>query len=129
MSQKDHFLIHGKPTQKPLNREEQKQQFDSLKREYQFTKEALPTPVFPVEAVKDIKEPANKQLELYKQRLAEYGKHQEIEFQKVEKHQEEVKTATTISQFYCQHIYNPVRVTFMGMPMRYKICSKCGLVK
>jgi len=119
--------IHGRPTQKPLNREEQKQQFDSLKQEYQFAKEILPTPVFPVEPVKDMKDSFDRQLETYKQRLTEYGIQPEI--QKVEKRQEETKTATTINQFYCQHIYNPVRVSFMGMPMRYKICSKCGLVK
>jgi hypothetical protein len=119
--------IHGKPTQKPLNREEQKKQFDSLKQEYQFTKEIPPTPVFPVEPIKDIKPSFDKQLESYKQRLTEYGIQPEI--QKVEKHQEETKTATTISQFYCKHTYNAVRANFMGMPMRYKICSKCGLVK
>jgi hypothetical protein len=119
--------IHGKPTQKPLNREEQKQQFDSLKRDYQFAKETPPTPVFPVEPVKDIKPSFDKQLETYKQRLTEYGIQPEI--QKVEKHQEEVKTTTTINQFYCKHTYNAVRANFMGMPMRYKICSKCGLVK
>ena len=110
-----------------MNRDEQKQQFDSLKRDYQFAKEVPPTPVFPVEPVKDMKDSFDRQLETYKQRLTEYGIQPEI--QKVEKHQEETKTTTTINQFYCQHIYNPVRVSFMGMPMRYKICSKCGLVK
>jgi len=127
-------IIHGRPTQKPLNREEQKEKFEAMQKQYGFLQpsqeESPAIPQFPIQPVKDIAPSADQQLEGYKQRLLEYGiKPFQEEAKKVETHQEETKTTTTIKQFYCQHTYNPVRVSFMGMPMRYKICSKCGLVK
>jgi hypothetical protein len=131
MSKSDQ-VIHGRPTQKPLNREEQKQMFEIMQKQYGFVQseekeKEKQIPQFPIQPIKDVAPTANEQLEGYKQRLLEYGIKEEAK--KVETHQEENKTTTTIKQFYCQHIYNPVRVSFMGMPMRYKICSKCGLVK
>ena len=125
-------VIHGRPTQKPLNREEQKQMFESMQKQYGFVeKQEIPAiPSFPIQPVKDIAPTANEQLEGYKQRLLEYNIQPfQEEAKKVETHQEEKKTTTTIKQFYCIHTYNPVRATFMGMPINYKICSKCGLVK
>lgn len=125
-------VINGRPTQKPLNREEQKQMFEAMQQQYGFKKEVqkVQEPQFPIQPVKDIPPTADQQLEGFKQRLLEYGiQPLQEEAKKVESHLEENKTTTTIKQFYCIHTYNPVRVSFMGMPMRYKICSKCGLVK
>ena len=124
-------IIHGRPTQRPLNREEQKHKFEIMQQQYGFKKQEVSQepspPQFPIQPVKDIAPTADQQLEGFKQRLLAYGIKEEAE--KVEVHMSENKTTTTIKQFYCSHIYNPVRVSFMGMPMRYKICSKCGLVK
>ena len=127
-------VINGRPTQRPLNRDEQKQMFETMQKQYGFVRpdEAVKkpsAPQFPIQPIKDIQQPPDQQLEIFRQRLQEYGMPFEQEAKKVETHLEENKTTTTIKQFYCSHIYNPVRVSFMGMPMRYKICSKCGLVK
>ena len=115
----------SRPTQAPLNREEQKRAFEALQNMYK-----TPEPMvqhFPVEALKPEKPSEELFLKSYKNILEERG----ITGTKlqVEKTIEENKTTATIKQFYCVHTYSPVRASIMGLPIRYKICSKCGLVK
>jgi len=115
----------SRPTQAPLNREEQKRAFENLQNIY-----TVPEPQvqqFPVSALKSEKPSEEIFLKSYKNILEERG----ITATKiqVEKTIQENKTTATIKQFYCVHTYLPVRASIMGLPIRYKICSKCGLVK
>ena len=115
----------SRPTQAPLNREEQKRAFEALQNMYKTPEQVVQQ--FPIEALKPEKPSEEIFLKSYKNILEERGiigtKLQ------VEKTIEENKTTATIKQFYCIHTYTPVRASIMGLPIRYKICSKCGLVK
>ena len=118
--------LNQRPTQAPLNREEQAKQFEALKHSYAAPAPTKP-PVFPLQPQTIDRPSETSQLKEFQQRLAERGL-EEIA-KKVESHVEENKTAETVKQFYCRHSFTPVRAHFMSMPIRYKICSKCGLVK
>lgn len=114
-----------RPTQRPLNREEQKMQFEALQNRYSIPPQTIPT--FPIESLKPEKPIEEIQLKTFRDMLKERGMNETVV--KVEKHIEENKTSHTIKQFYCSHTYAPVRASYMGLPIRYKICSKCGIVK
>jgi hypothetical protein len=118
-------MINGRPTQAPLDRDQQKAAFAALKQSY--TQEVPATPVFPIAAVKDFKLSQDDQLKALQAQFQERGLQPQV--QKVEKQLEENKTTTTIQQFYCRHSYQAVSVAWMGIPVRYKVCQKCGLVK
>lgn len=124
-------FFQGRPTQRPLNREEQKQAFATLQQGYAFSAPQIvqPDPIqyFPVQPIKEIKPTAEEQLLQYKERLSTYQL--KLETAAVEKTLEETKTATTVKQFYCSHRFTPVRAKWMGLPLNYKICNLCGLVK
>ena len=115
----------SRPTQAPLNREEQKRQFEALQNQYKI--QELPIQQFPIESMKPEKPSEELFLKSYKNILEERG----IVATKihVEKTIEEKKVTTTIKQFYCSHTFSPVRASYMGLPIRYKICSRCGIVK
>ena len=115
----------SRPTQAPLNREAQKLAFEALQNMYKVPEPQVK--IFPMAALKPEKPSEELFLKSYKNILEERG----ITATKlqVEKNIEEKKTSTTIKQFYCIHTYSPVRASIMGLPIRYKICSKCGLVK
>ena len=117
--------MYPRPTQTPLNREQQKQAFENLQQQYDPPKSN--TPIFPIEPLKIEKPIEEQQLKTFRDMLKERDMHTSV--LKVENHIEEKKTSTTIKQFYCPHIYVPVRASYMAIPIRYKICSKCGLVK
>ena len=53
-------MINGRPTQAPLNREEQATAFEALKRQY--TAEETKIPQFPVQGIKDLKISETEQL-------------------------------------------------------------------
>jgi hypothetical protein len=112
-----------RPTQRPLNREEQKLQFENLQKQYKQPEQQIPQ--FPIEPLKPEKPIEEVQLKTFRTMLAERG----MKTVEVERVLEEKKTTTTIKQFYCNHSYTPVRASYMGLPIRYKICSKCGIVK
>ena len=118
-------MIHGRPTQAPLNREEQKVAFNTLKQSY--SQDLPPVPTFPVPAVKEFKLSQEDQLKAAQAQFLERGLQPQAE--KVVVQLEEKKTATTIQQFYCRHVYQSVSAAWMGIPVRYKICQKCNLVK
>jgi len=113
------------PKVKPLTREEQKAAFAALHQAYRPEVPAVPT--FPVAAVKEFKLSQEDQLRAAQEQFKERGLVPQVE--KVETQLEEKKTATTIQQFYCSHVYQAVNAVFMGIPVRYKICKKCSLVK
>lgn len=110
---------------RPLTRAEQKKAFESLQQIYVPPKSE--TPIFPIEPLKIEKPIEEIQLKTFRDMLKERDMHTIVS--KVEKNIEEKKTSTTIKQFYCSHVYVPVRASYMAIPIRYKICSKCGLVK
>jgi hypothetical protein len=115
----------SRPTQAPLNREEQKRKFEALQHMYKVSEPIVQN--FSIESLKPEKLNEEVFLKSYKNILEERG----LTSTKimVEKTIEENKTTATIKQFYCIHTYSPVRASIMGLPIRYKICSKCGLVK
>jgi ABC-type phosphate/phosphonate transport system substrate-binding protein len=116
---------------RPLNREEQKRAFEEKLAQFSVFQESPPIPTFPVQPVKDMKPPETDQLALYQQRLAEYGKTAEIakEAENVQQHIEDTKQKKTIQTFYCSHSFMTVAASWMGIPIKYKICKKCNLVK
>ena len=114
-----------RPTQAPLDRETQKKAFESLKNMYKVPESVVQ--VFPIDPIKPEKPSEELFLKSYKNILEERGI--KTTQAKVEKSISENKTSTTIKQFYCVHVYSPVKASFMGLPIRYKICSKCGIVK
>jgi len=113
------------PTMKPLNRDQQKAAFEALQQSYK--QETPLTPAFPLAPVKDYKLSQEEQLRAAQAQFTERGL--QLQVQKVEKQLEEHKTSTTIQQFYCRHVYQSVRVQMIGIPVQYKVCQKCGLVK
>jgi hypothetical protein len=120
-------ILNGRPTQEPLNREQQAQAFEALKRNY-GQQDAPHAPKFPVEPVKETKLSENEQLKTLQQLMKERGM-PETAVAKVEEKVQENHTKETIKQFYCRHEFQRVQASFLGMPVRTKICSKCGLVK
>jgi hypothetical protein len=114
-----------RPTQRPLDREEQKRQFEALQNRYAPPPDTIP--VFPIQPLVPEKPIEEIQLKSFRDMLKERGMNDTV--QKVEKQIEEKKTVDTVKQFYCTHKYTPVRANYMGLPIRYKICSKCGSVK
>lgn len=126
-SQMVYPLLNGRPTQPALNRDQQKQAFTSLQGSYAFAQQPPPTPVLQHPTFKETAQSPEDLLAGYKARLQNYKLQTEVKA--VEKTLEEKHTATTVKQFYCQHVFQPVRVQWMGLPIRYKICQTCGLVK
>ena len=118
-------LPFPKVENRPLTREEQKVALGKLQESY-MVKET-PIPVFPMAPVKDYKLSQEDQLRAAQAQFTERG--MQFQVQKVEKQLEEKKTSTTINQFYCRHVYQAVNVKMIGIPVRYKVCQKCGLVK
>jgi hypothetical protein len=80
---------------------------------------------FPIQAYKPEKPLEEQQLQEFRKLLNDRGMKTKIIDEKLE----EKKTSTVIKQFYCNHIFSPIRASYMGLPIRYKICSKCGIVK
>ncbi len=118
--------LNKRPRQPPLNREAQEKSFQELRNQYSV-KPPETQPFFPVQAQKVEKPAETTQLQQYQKLLEERG--MKIQATQVEEHVKENQTSETIKQFYCSHIFTPVKATFMSMPIRYKICSKCGVVK
>lgn len=113
------------PTFAPLNRKEQKEAFEALKNAYTIEKPVIP--VFPVSPIKEITPSQEQQLKAVQAQFLERGLQPQVE--KIEKQLEEKKTSTTIQQFYCRHVFQIVNTTWMVLPIKYKICKNCGLVK
>lgn len=118
--------LNKRPRQPPLNREAQEKSFQELRNQYSVKPPETP-PVFPVQAQKIEKPGETTQLQQYQKMLEERG--MKIQATQVEEHVKENQTSETIKQFYCSHVFTPVKATFMSMPIRYKICNKCSLVK
>lgn len=118
-------FIHGRPTQPPLNTEQQKQKIEELKQSYWPT--PPPVPSLPIAPIKETKLSEEAQLNAVQVQFKQRGMQQQV--QTVEKELEEKKTTATIKQFYCNHRFTPVRANYMGLTLQYKICNKCGLVK
>jgi hypothetical protein len=112
-----------RPTQRPLDREEQKRAFEALHQQY--AKPSTITYNFPIEAYKPEKPIEEQQLQEFRKMLQDRG----MKTDTVDGKLEEKKTSTVIKQFYCNHVFSAVKASYMGLPIRYKICSKCGVVK
>jgi predicted Zn-ribbon and HTH transcriptional regulator len=118
-------MLNGKPTQAPLNREQQKHAFENLRNEY--FKEPLPVPKINVGELKEYKLTESEQLRAVQVQMQERGMNQQV--LKLDERLEEKKTQDIIKSFYCTHIFQTVKATWMVLPIKYKICKKCGLVK
>lgn len=116
----------GRPTQAPLNRQEQKTAFEALKQQY--FQDPVPTPQLGFQPLKETKLGEAEALKTLAAQMEERNL-REDQIQQVEKKVEEIQMTETVKQFYCRHTYNPVKASFLGMPIRYKVCNKCGLVK
>jgi hypothetical protein len=118
-------IVNGKPTQLPLNRDEQKIAFELLKNSY--FQAPTPVPQFPLQPIKEYKLSESEQLVAAQTQMKERGLSMPLE--KVEQRLEEKKTADTIKSFYCHHIFQSINAKWGVFPIKYKICKKCGLVK
>ena len=116
----------GLPTQAPLNRQEQKSAFEALKQQY--FQEPTPTPYLGFHPLKETKLSESEALKTLAAQMEERNLRAD-QIQQVEKKVEEIQMTETVKQFYCRHTFNPVKAKFMGLPVRYKVCTKCGLVK
>ena len=117
-------MINGRPTQAPLNREQQATAFEALKRQYVV--EETKVPQFPIQGIKDLKLSETEQLKALEAQMAERGLKETV---KVTEHIQENQQKEVVAQFYCRHVFTKVNASFFGMPIRTKVCSKCGLVK
>lgn len=117
--------LNGRPTQAPLNREQQKIAYESLKAEYFKEKPALPQMNQPI--IKEYKLSEAEQLKALQAQMKERG--MKVEVQAVEERLEEKKVEDTIKTFYCRHIFTKINARWGVLPVNCKICSKCGLVK
>ena len=119
--------INQRPTQTPLDRDQQQKAFEMLK--YTYLAQPPPPPqVFPVQPQKEMALSERQSLEAMKVQLQERGMPQEVQVA-VEKKLEENQTAQTIKQFYCTHKWQHVKAQFGILPVKYRICSVCGIVK
>ena len=118
-------ILNGRPTQPPLNRDQQKIAFEALKNSYY--QEAPVVPQFPLQPIKEYKLSEQEQLLAAQAQMKERGLQQPLV--KVEERLEEKKTVDTIKTFYCHHVFQSVNASWGVLPIKYKICKKCGLVK
>jgi hypothetical protein len=117
--------LNQRPTQYPLTRDQQMSAYEQRKNAY-FV-EAPPTPVFPLQPAKDTKLTERQMLEATQAQMSERGL--QVQLAKVEEKLEENKQTEVIKQFYCTHNFQMVKAQISVIPIRYKICKLCGLVK
>ncbi len=117
--------LNQRPTQPPLDRTQQQSAYEQLKQSY-FA-ERPPVPTFPLAPTQEMKLSETQQLQALRDQMKERGL--QFEVKEVETRLEEKKTAETVKQFYCTHRFQTVNAKFGILPIRYKICGKCGLVK
>lgn len=118
-------LLNGRPTQAPLNREQQKTAFEKLRGEY--FKEPQPTPQWSIPAIQEYKLSESEQLKAAQDQMKKRGLQMQVA--KVEERLEEKKVEDTIKAFYCRHDFQTVKTQFGILPVKYKICRKCQIVK
>lgn len=115
-----------RPTQAPLNREEQKKAFEALKTQY--VQETQPIPEFPFQPIRESKLTETEGLKAMQSQMQDRGIQQTV-LQQVSERIQENKTKETIKQFYCFHNFQTVHTRWAGLPIKFKICKKCELVK
>jgi hypothetical protein len=118
-------LLNGRPTQAPLNREQQKTAYEALKSEYFKEPPAMPQMVQPI--IKEYKLSESEQLRALQAQMKERGMNSQVAV--VEERLEEKKVEDTIKTFYCRHAFQKINARWSVFPITCKICSKCGLVK
>lgn len=119
-------ILNQRPTQPPLNREEQAAAFTQRQQMY-MSPPSAPPPQFPITPYKELPVSEQQQLEAAKRQMDERGLKQEAV--KLTKDIEEKHAHQTVQQFYCAHVFQAVKAQISIFPIRYKICKKCGLVK
>lgn len=112
----------------PKTREQQQADFEAAKRQYEPPTQSAPATALPQQQLKEYKMSEKQQLEALQAQMRERGMDPAV-ISKVETKIEEVKTTAVVKQFYCRHTFNRVEAAFFGIPVRTKICTKCGLVK
>ena len=117
--------INQRPTQPPLDRDQQKSAYEQLKQSYVTERPAAPA--FPLAPTQEIKLSETQQLQALRDQMNERGLQMEVK--QVTERLEEKKTAETVKQFYCTHKFQTVSAKFGILPIRYKLCGKCGYVK
>ncbi len=119
---------------RPLDRNEQTRAFQELQQAYGFGADgsrvparAPPPPPVAFRPFKETAPPPKQALQHLETRMKEYSFAEQVA--KVREEIKEAETKETISQFYCTHDYVRVHTTFMGLPIRTRICKKCGVTK
>jgi hypothetical protein len=120
--------FNQRPTQAPLNREEQKAAFEALKTQYFSGERQPPIPDFPFQPIREVKLSEKDGLKALHSQMQDRGI-QETVIQQVGERIQEQTTKDTIKQFYCFHNFQTVHTRWAGLPIKFKICKKCELVK
>jgi hypothetical protein len=118
-------FLKGKYGYPQISREQQTAKFQAMKNTY--FQEPQQNPVWQLPAIKETKLTESEQLVAMRNQFAE--RKLEEQAVKIEEKMEEKKSADTIKTFYCSHTFQTVKAQISVFPIKYKICSKCGLVK
>jgi hypothetical protein len=118
-------FLKGRYGYPQISREQQAAQFQTRKNTY--LQEPQQNPVWEIPAIKETKISEAEQLKALQNQFVE--RNLQVQATKVEERLEEKKTVDTIKSFYCQHTFQTVKAQISLLPIKYKICSKCGLVK
>ena len=110
-----------------LNREEQARAFQELQQQYGSGAAPPPPPPVAFRPFKETAPPPKQALTQLESRMKEYSFVEQVE--KVREEIKEAETKETISQFYCAHDYVRVNSTFYGLPIKARLCKKCGLTR
>jgi hypothetical protein len=118
-------FLKGRYGYPQISREAQMAKFQAIKTGY--VQEPQPKPVWQIPAIKETKLTESEQLMAMRYQFAERKLEEQVV--KIEEKIEEKNTSDTIKSFYCSHTFQTVKVQMSIFPIKYKICSKCGLVK
>ena len=118
-------FLKGKYGYPQISKEAQMANFQMRKTSY--VQEQPSAPVWEIPGIKETKLTEAEQLKALQNQFAERKLVEQAA--KVEERLEEKHTADTIKSFYCQHTFQTVKTQFGIIPVKYKICSRCGLVK
>lgn len=118
-------FLKGRYGYPQISREAQMAKFQSMKTGY--FQEPQSTPIWQIPVIKETKLTESEQLIAMRNQFAERKLEEQVV--KIEEKMEDKKSADTIKSFYCSHTFQSVKAQMSIFPIKYKICSKCGLVK
>lgn len=118
-------FLKGRYGYPQISREAQTAKFQSMKTSY--FQEPQEKPVWQLPGIKETKLTEAEQLAAMRNQFSERKMVEQAV--QIEEKMEDKKSMDTIKTFYCSHAFQTVKVQMSIFPIKYRICSKCGLVK